>query len=129
MSLLKRVAILASLFVGIAAAESVPVHVLIDFPDREDLDIAVTYEEVVELTGDKHPYKVKFWVNGAFTKAGLKYDIEKAAGNESVRSIQGVANDTAARWVYFVDGIRSPYHINTQTAPQPRTIRFKFEKK
>jgi hypothetical protein len=108
-------------------AAGVPVHVLIDFQDREDLDIAVSYEEVVQLTGVKHPYYVEFWVRGAFAKAKLEFEMAKVAGGKAVTSIQGVANDSASQWVYFVDGYRSRWHINNQTAAQPRSIRFKYE--
>lgn len=72
--------VVCALFGAIASASGVPVHVLIDFADREDLDITVNYEEVYVLTGVKHPYYVGFWVRGAF-----------------------------------------------ETAPQPGTIRFKYE--
>ena len=114
---------------AIASAGSTPVHVLIDFPDREDLDIVVAYEEVAELTGVKHPYMVKFWVLGAFAKAKVKYEIQKIDGEESVSSIQGLANDIGASWVYYVNGIRSPFHINTHSVPQTRVILFKYENK
>jgi hypothetical protein len=113
---------------SLANAKGVPVHVLIDFPDRPDLDIAVTYDEVVQLTGVKHPYYVEFWVRGALAKAQLKFEIAKEQGGKAVTSIQDVVNDSASRWVYFVDGYRSKWHIDNQTAPQPRTIRFVYER-
>jgi hypothetical protein len=112
---------------GLARADKFAVSVSVDFPDRDSAKIRVTYDEVVKLTGDKLPYKVEFWVHGAFAKANLKYTVEKVDGQESVTSIAGLSNDSNSRWVYFVNGIRSPYHINTQLGHDVRTIRFARE--
>jgi hypothetical protein len=121
-----RILVLMSL-APIAAAKGVPVHVIIDFADREDLDIAVTYEEAYELTGVKQPYDIEFWVIGAFAKAKLDFKIEKDKRGKVVTSIQGVANDSTSQLVYFVNGFRSKWHIDNQSEPRPRTIRFKYE--
>ena len=88
----------------------------------------VSLSEVTQLTGDKLPYKVEYWVRGALAKADLKYAVELVEGRRTVTAIDDVRNDSKGTWVYFVDGVRSRYHINTQTAPTVRSIRFVFEK-
>ncbi len=108
----------------LARAGELAVTVSVEFPDREPVMIAITYDEVVKLTGDKLPYEVAFWVRGAFAKAGFEYSVEKVARAESVTSIAGLSNEPGSRWVYYVNGIRSPYHINTQSSEDVRTIRF-----
>jgi hypothetical protein len=110
------------------AAGGYVVAVSFEFPERPPVQVAISYSEVVELTGVKHPYKVEFWVRGALAKANLKYQADLVDGRRTITAIDNVRNDATGTWVYFVDGVRSKYHINTQTAPQPRSIRFVFER-
>jgi hypothetical protein len=102
---------------SLAIAEQT-VAVSFELPERAPVRVAVSLSEVMQLTGVKHPYKVEFWVRGALAKAELKYDVELVDGRRSVTAIDGVRNDSTGAWVYFVDGVRSRYHINTQTAPR-----------
>jgi hypothetical protein len=104
------------------------VAVSFEFPEKPPVQVAISYSEVVQLTGVKHPYKIEFWVRGALAKAELKYTADLVDGRRTITSIDSVRNDSTGAWVYFVDGIRSKYHINTQTAPKVRSIRFVFEK-
>jgi len=111
------------------AAGEYAVAVSFEFPERPPVHVAISYSEVVELTGVKHPYYVEFWVRGALAKSNLKYKTDFIGGQRTITVIDNVRNDATGTWVYFVDGVRSKYHINTQTAPQPRSIRFVFERR
>jgi hypothetical protein len=102
------------------------VTVTFDLPDREPVRVALTYEETVPLVHDKLNYKIDFWVHGALIKAKLANAREIRDGHVTLTSIGGVANGPAGHWVYSVNGIRSPYHINTQLALGVRTIRFRY---
>lgn len=43
--------------------------------------------------------------------------------------IAGVREDAHGEWTYYVNGNRSIYHINTQTAQDVHSIRFLFKPK
>lgn len=111
---------------SLAAAEHT-VAVSFEFPGKPPVQVAIGYSEVVQLTGVKHPYKVEFWVRGALAKAGLEYTADDVEGRRTITAIDNISNDSSGAWVYFVDGVRSKYHINTQTAPYVRSIRYVFE--
>jgi hypothetical protein len=80
-------------------------------------------------THEKLPYTVEFWLKGALAKAGLKYAISREKGNVRITEIAGVREDAHGKWVYYVNGVRSIYHINTQAGHDLRSIRFVFEPK
>ena len=103
------------------------VQVSFEFPGRPAIHVAVGMNEAIELTGVKHPYKVQFWVHGGLAKAKLEFDEDAVEGRRTITAIDGVRNGPEGTWVYFVDNVRSRYHINTQTAPTVRSIRFVFE--
>jgi len=110
------------------AQHAVPiVPVKFEFPDREAVSVSVTYEEVVALTHEKLAYTIEFWLKGALAKAGLNYSIKREPGNTRVTEIAGVREDAHGEWIYYVNGIRSIYHINTQTTQGLRSIRFVFK--
>lgn len=104
------------------------VTVIFEFPDRDPVRVDLTYEETVPLVGDKLNYKIEFWVHGALLKAKLASTVSRDDGHVTLTSIGGIANGADGKWVYWVNGIRSPYHINTQLAPGVRTIRFRYVK-
>ena len=118
-----------TLWAGLATAQqAVPsVPVTFEFGGRDPVTVSVTYEEVVELIHEKHPYMIQFWVAGALAKAVLKYSIERQQGHNRISEIAGVREDAHGEWVYYVNGIRSIYHINTQSADGLRSIRFVFK--
>ena len=100
---------------------------MFEFQDRNPVHVQVSYSEAVRLTGQPLPYKIEFWAQAALDKAGLKYQTAEIEGRRSITSIDGAANSASRRWVYFVNDVRSPFHINTQTAQHVRSIRFKLE--
>ena len=102
------------------------VTVTFEFPDRDPVRVPLTYDETVDLIDDKLNYKVDFWVYGALKKAKLASVADRQDGDVTLTSIGGIANGPAGRWVYYVNGIRSRYHINTQLAVGVRTIRYAF---
>jgi len=104
------------------------VTVFFEFPDRDPVRVDLTYEETVPLVNDKLNYKINFWVRGALLKAKLASTQETRDGHVTLTSIGGVANGGPGHWVYWVNGLRSPYHINTQLSMGVRTIRFRYVK-
>jgi hypothetical protein len=48
------------------------------------------------------------------------------AGSLPAFGLGGVANGPDGHWAFSVNGIRSPYHIDTQLAEGVRTIRFRY---
>ena len=104
-----------------------PLPVKFEFPDRDAVSVSVTYDEVVALTHDKLPYTIEFWLAGALAKAGLKYSISREHGHARITEIAGVGEGAHGEWIYYVNGIRSIYHINTQAAEDVHSIRFVFK--
>ena len=88
----------------------------------------LTYEEAVEELGRKIPYMIEFWVHAALSRLGFEYRdrVVNEHGGRAIISVDGLANSSTGHWVYYVNGIRSPYHINTQTSEGVRSIRFAF---
>jgi hypothetical protein len=126
---MKALAALALMFALISPAPALGERVVVtfEFPDRDPVRVPLTYDETVGLIHDKLNYKVEFWVHGALKKSQLASVETALDGHVMLTSIGGVANGTAGHWVYFVNGIRSPYHINTQLAVEVRTIRYVFQ--
>jgi len=114
------------------AAEPPPavhaVQVSVMLPGRDPLDILVSYDEATKLTGEKLEYSIDFWIRAAFAKAGLEYSIGKTGAAHEITAINSVRNGEAGRWVYFVNDIRSPYHIDSQSSESVKTIRFAYQK-
>jgi hypothetical protein len=120
--------LMALTFASSASAVGERVTVIFEFPAREPVRVDLSYEETVPLVGDKLNYKIDFWVRGALIKAQLASTEETREGQVTLTSIGGVANGPEGRWVYSVNGTRSPYHINTQLSSGARTIRFRYVK-
>lgn len=111
-----------------AFARGERVTVFFEFPGREAVRVDLTYDETVELIHQKLNYDIDFWVYGALKKARLPSSQVRGKGGTTLTSIGGVANGPEGRWVYWVNGIRSPYHIDDQLAIGVRTIRFRYVK-
>jgi hypothetical protein len=111
-----------------AAALGERVTVTFEFPDREPVRVDLTYEETVELIHEKLNYDLRFWVSGALKKARLSSSQVHEKGGLKITAIGGVADGPEGRWVYWVNGIRSPYHIDNQLSVGVRTIRFRYVK-
>ncbi len=74
---------------------------------------------------------IDFWIHGVLAKLKLPYReqvVNRRTGARAIVAIDGIENGAAGRWIYYVDGFRSPYHINTQLLAGVRSIRFVFEK-
>ena len=80
------------------------------------------------LVDDELDYKVDFWVRDALIKAKLASRRETRDGNVTLTSIGSVGNGPDGHSAYWVNGIRSPYHIKTQLSEDVRTIRFRYVK-
>ena len=105
------------------------VSIVFEFPDRQPVRVNVSIDEAAQLTGQKLPYMIEFLTRAALLKAGLKYEVLETDGQRSITSIDSIPSDTQREWVCFVNGIRSPFHINTQSTENVRSIRFVLESK
>ena len=66
-------------------------------------------------------------LGGKEAKAELKYSTSREGGHARITEIAGVGEGARGEWIYYVNGIRSIYHINTQTAKDVHSIRFVFK--
>lgn len=99
------------------------------FPGGSAKEVALTYPEAADILREKLPYTVDFWVRAALRKLHLRYKTEQQQGKvacDKIVQIEDVANSTGQEWVYFVDGMLSPYCINNQIAANIKTIRYEF---
>jgi hypothetical protein len=91
----------------------------------------LTDNEVRQLLGRNFGYMVEWWVHGALAKLGLQFQeelVNAKTGAMAIVAIEGVRNSKDAVWVYYVNGYRSKYHINTQLREGVKTIRFVYKK-
>lgn len=76
-------------------------------------------------------YKIDIWVVTALQKLKLSFDgFTKRDGSSlktTITDIEGYKNNNKCRWVYYVNGFKSPYHISTQVDLDVETIKFVYE--
>ena len=79
------------------------------------------------LTGSVRAYKLLPWVHAALRKLELGHKSSPEKGGAS-RSPRSPASRTvrAGRWVYAVNGVASPYQLNTQTIEDVKRIAFSY---
>jgi len=107
------------------------VSVSFEFPNGKTYQTNITETEVRRILDRNIGYMVEWWVHGALSKLNLEYKeiVVNSEGALAVISIDGVANGENGSWVFYVNGFRSIYHINTQSREGVRNIRFVYEKK
>ncbi len=107
-----------------------------EFPDGTTNAITLTYNSVLDAF-QKRPlpkgvslavYKIDFWVYGALQSLDLPFETKTVRGQTAIVRISKTANGSGGEWIYYVNGIRSPYHINTQLDAEVKKIRFVFKK-
>jgi hypothetical protein len=107
-----------------------PVVVSFVFPGGVIKSTDVTDNEVRDLLHENLGYMIEWWVRGALAKLGLPHVItvvDQKSKATAVTSVDGVTSGPAGRWVLYVDGIRSRYHINTQVRQNEHQIRLVYE--
>ena len=74
-------------------------------------------------------YKIDFWIYGALQVLEIPFKTKTVKGGTTIEQIGEAANGEKGKWVYYVNGIRSRYHINTQLDLEVDTIKFVYESK
>ena len=100
------------------------------FPDGVTKSTQLTDGEVRNLVHENFGYMIEWWVRGAIAKLKLSTEIsvvDPQSKAKAVTSVDGVANGPNGRWVLYVDGVRSRYHINTKLRQHERSIRLVYE--
>ena len=103
------------------------IGVSFDFPDGSAKRTTVTADEVEALTGQRPAYKLLPWVHAALRKLEISHKSSpEKGGGIALTEIAGVANGPRGRWVYAVNGVASPYQLNTQTIEGVNQIAFSY---
>ena len=113
------------------------VTVSFEFPDRTTNAITLTYSSALDAFKRKplpkgvSPtyYKIDFWIYAALQSLDLPFETKTVRGDTTIVQIAKTANGGDGEWIYYVNGIRSRYHINTQLDMDAKRIRFVFKKK
>jgi len=112
---------------GRAADSSAPeIAVSFEFPDGSAKQTTVTEDDVERLTGQKPAYKLLPWVQAALRKLELPHRSSVVDGSIALTEIGGVANGPGGKWSYRVNGLASPYQLNTQTISGVERIAFSY---
>ena len=146
-----RPALLTSAIIGIAfsllsasvcvasfpiANSETNVTVSFEFPDGTTNAITLTYDSALDAFKKtplpKHVsptyYKIDFWIYAALQSLDLPFEIKTVRGQATIARISKTASGPDGEWLYYVNGIRSRYHINTQLDVDVKKIRFVFKK-
>ena len=114
----------------LGAVTDAPVVVSFVFPGGVTKSTELTDNEVRSLLHANIGYMVEWWVRGALAKLQLPHTISVVDATSkavAVTLVDGVANGPTGRWVLYVDGIRSRYHINTQVRQHERQVKLVYE--
>jgi hypothetical protein len=112
------------------------VTVSFEFPAGTTNAITLTYNSALDafrkrpLPKDVSPtyYKIDFWIYAALRSLDLRFETKTVRGETTIVRISETASGPDGEWIYYVDGIRSRYHINTQLDAEVKKIRFLFKK-
>jgi hypothetical protein len=134
LSLLSAPQCLASFPIGNSETN---VTVSFEFPDGTTNAITLTYNSALDafrkrpLPREVSPtvYKIDFWIYAALQSLDLHFETKTVRGQAMIVRISQTASGPDGEWIYYVNGIRSPYHINTQLDDAVKKIRFTFKKK
>ena len=111
----------------------------IQFPEGDEHTIDMTFGELVVMLQDTPfapelyvaNYKIDIWVYAALYQLDLPFDVSTVRHphevyESTITKIGEYQNGENGVWVYYVNGIRSPYHISTQLADDVHDIRFVY---
>lgn len=107
------------------------------FPNGSTKQKIMTYDSVLDAFRKKHlpagvspsGYKVDFWIYGALQALEIPFTAKTMKGQTTIEQIGEASNGTKGNWVYYVNGIKSRYHINTQMDLDVDIIKFIFKSK
>lgn len=100
----------------------------------------LTWVKLVKINSENPPtediqfdnYKIDRWVYAGLQDLGLEFTFESVVVSgereTKVTCIGGLRNTSSSSWVYYVNGVRSKYQINTQLDSGVKSITYKYEK-
>jgi hypothetical protein len=116
------------------------VHVRFEFPGGLIKESTLTVNRCSEIFKQKplpnnvwvDSYKIDWWVFAALQDLDLFFKTEttgKSGGPRETTLLQigEYQSDSKGKWVYFVNGIRSPYDLSTQTDEGLKNIKFVYK--
>ena len=115
-----------------------PITVLFSFPNGTNLSTTITNAFEAERIIIQKPlsesipvayYKIDWWIYAALRKLDRPFKTETKDKKVTIVEIGDFANGQNGKWVYYVNGHLSPYHINTQLDSDVKTIKFVFKEK
>lgn len=103
--------------------------VSIAFPDGRSYQTTLEESEVAEINGSNVNYMLLSWARAALSRLGLSHETDSGESPSGIAiiSIDGVGNDEEGAWVYFANGFRSPYSLDTQLFEGVERLEFRFE--
>jgi hypothetical protein len=116
------------------------VSIRFEFPGRVAKETKFDMFRCGEILGKKpltkdvwvDNYKIDWWVFAALQDLGLSFKAKTVEKNYGLREttilrIGEYESGAKGEWMYYVNGIRSRYHISTQTDENLKSIRFVYE--
>lgn len=98
--------------------------------DHSDFQTIFKVENLPKNVG-LEGYKIDIWVFTALQKLKLPFDgITKSDGfsyKTTITDVDGYKNNDQCRWIYYVNGYKSPYTISTQLDAGVEVIKFVYE--
>jgi hypothetical protein len=117
-----------------------PINVRFEFPGGVVKETDLSARRCDEILGKKplpkdvwvDSYKIDWWFFAALQDLDLPFKtktIGKTGGpwETTILQIGDYESGLKGKWVYYVNGIRSRYHISTQTDEDLKSIRFVYE--
>jgi hypothetical protein len=117
------------------------INVRFEFPEGSIKETTLTVSRCSEIFKQKplptdvrvDDYKIDWWIFAALQDLDLPFKtktIGKTGGpwETTILQIGEHQSGPKGKWVCFVNGIRSPYNISTQTDGGIKSIRFVYEK-
>jgi len=112
------------------------VSVSFEFPDGTTNVMTLTYRSALDAfkknplpeSVSPTPYKIDFWIYAALQSRDLPFKTKTVRGDTTIEQVAKTTNGPDGEWIYYVNGIRSRYHINTQLDEGVKKIRFVFKR-
>ena len=118
-----------------------PITIIFEFPDGKEKETKITFPEIYEIL-EKRPlsknlyvadYKIDIWIYASLQKLVLPFEVKtihntkKGLFESTVTKIGRYKNGDKGIWIYYVNGVKSPYQISTQLAAGVKQIKFAFK--
>ena len=110
------------------------------FPDGTNKSVSLTYTDVNSILREKplpkdlyvDTYKIDWWIFGALQKLDIPFNVntEGQVGKwkTTIVKIGKLSSGPDGEWIYYINGIRSQYHISAQIDSGVKTIKFEYKK-